>query len=59
MSYNTSRQIMNTISTDLNFKEDKIGRKLYVNYTTGDNPGTITIEYIPKLETVDQVVGDM
>lgn len=58
MSYNTARQVMNTISTDLAFKEDKIGRKLYVNYSMGDNPGEITIEFIPHLESVEQVVGD-
>jgi len=58
MAYNTSRQIMNTISTDLAFKEDKAGRKLYVNYSTGDNPGSIAIEYIPRLESVEDVVGD-
>lgn len=58
MAYNTSRQIMNTLSTDLAFKEDKSGRKLYVNYSTGDNPGSIAIEYIPRLDNVDDVVGD-
>ena len=58
MAYNTSRQIMNTLSTDLAFKEDKAGRKLYVNYSTGDNPGSIAIEYIPRLDSVDDVVGD-
>ena len=58
MAYNTSRQIMNTLSTDLAFKEDKSGRKLYVNYSTGDNPGSIAIEYIPRLDSADDVVGD-
>ena len=57
MSYNTAQQMANTLSTDLSFKEDKYDRKLYVSYSNG-NPTKITIEYIPSLTSVEEVVGD-
>ena len=57
MAYNTAQQISNTLSTDLAFKEDKAGRKLYVNYASG-NAQTITIEFVPVLESVEQVNGN-
>ena len=57
LAYNTAQQVSNTLSTDLSFKEDKLGRKLYVNYS-GGNASALTVEYIPELEVVDQVIGD-
>lgn len=57
MAYNTTQQIANTLSTDLDFKEDKLGRKLYVNYSSG-NPTKLVIEYIPKLKSVEEIVSD-
>lgn len=57
MAYNTAQQITNTLSTDLSWKEDKLGKKLYVNFSGGTAYG-LTIEYIPLLENVDQIVGN-
>ena len=57
MSYNTLLQIRNSLSTDMSFREDKHGNKLYINsaYT---NPGKITIEYIPIFDNVEMVTSD-
>ena len=57
LAYNTTQQVSNTLSTDLDFKEDKLGRKLYVNFTNGDS-ADLVIEYVPKLTSVEQVIGD-
>lgn len=60
MSYNTLNQMRSYSSTDLTFKEvnnKKDGHKLYINVMY-NNPTAITIEYIPKLITVDDVVSD-
>jgi len=57
LAYNTTNQIANTVSTDLDFKEDRLGRKLYVNFSNGTN-GELVIEYIPKLNSVDDITGD-
>ena len=43
----------NTSSTDLAFKQDLQDNKLYIN--TLDNPPEITIEYVPKFHTVEDV----
>lgn len=53
-SYNTVLQIRNSISTDLAFKEDKQGQKLYIN-VSGNYPTKIVIEYIPLFEDVSEV----
>lgn len=57
LAYNTTQQVSNTLSTDLDFKEDKLGRKLYVNFTNGDS-SELVIEYVPRLINVEQVIGD-
>ena len=57
MSWNTILQIRNTISTDLSFYFDKKTSKLYIN-TSNNIPSIITIEYIPRFDTVDDVVSD-
>lgn len=60
MSYNTLNQMRSYSSTDLTFKEvnnKKDGHKLYINVMY-NNPTAITIEYIPKLISVDDVVSD-
>ena len=57
LAYNTTNQIMNTLSTDLDFREDQASKKLYVNFANV-NAEQLVIEFIPKLETVDQVIGD-
>lgn len=56
-SYNTLLQVRNTMSTDLNFKEDKHANKLYINVSY-DTISNITIEYIPIFKTVEQVTSD-
>ena len=57
LAWNTSLQIRNTSSTDLDFLYDKLTNKLYINLSTG-NTGHITIEYIPRYENVEEVVSD-
>lgn len=56
LSYNTLLQMRNTMSTDLDFKEDKRGRKLYINaaYTSMQ---LITIEYVPLEYKVEDVTS--
>ena len=36
---------------------DKVGEKLYINIS-GNIPKNITVEYIPRLDSVDEVVSD-
>ena len=57
MSYSTLQQIRNTSSTDLAFKEDKTGNKLYINGNY-EKPQRITIEYIPVLNDVELITSD-
>lgn len=57
LSYNTLLQMRNTLSTDMSFKEDKEGNKLYINCAY-DQPKMVTIEYIPVYESVEQVEDD-
>ena len=56
LSYNTLLQMRNTLSTDLDWKEDKIGQKLYINaaYASIDR---VTIEYVPINRRVEQVTS--
>ena len=56
-AYMELMQIRNTTSTDLSFRYDKPSNKLYIVIST-NTPTYITIEYVPKLETVDDVVSD-
>ena len=56
-AWSTLTQIQNTMSTDMAFKQDRQGNKLYVN----DNisaPGWVTIEYIPRLTKPEEVKSD-
>lgn len=55
-SWNTVLQIRNTTSTDLSFKQDKQAEKLYINVL--DQPPTITIEFVPKFENVNEITSD-
>ena len=52
----TMGQIRNTMSTDLALKFDKQGDKLYISCQ--DEPQAITIEYIPKFISVEDVKSD-
>lgn len=55
-SWVTLGKIRNTISTELSFREDRHNKKLYIyNYQA---PAMITIEYIPKLTTVEDIQSD-
>lgn len=54
ITYSTFKQIRNTISTDLVFKEDRENKKLYVTYNT-NKPATIVIEYIPIFNDVSEI----
>jgi len=56
-SWMTTYQIKNTMSTDLAFKEDRHNKKLYISCANG-SPGMITIEYIPKLKSVEDIQSD-
>ena len=55
-SYMTMNQIKNTMSTDMSFKEDRHGKKLYINNYNA--PSMVTIEYIPKLTSVEDIQSD-
>jgi hypothetical protein len=55
-SWNTVLQMRNTTSTDLAFKQDKQAEKLYIN--TMDKPTSITIEFVPKFENVNEITSD-
>lgn len=57
LSYNTLLQMRNTTSTDLFFKEDKLGKKLYVNADT-NTPDKLTIEYVPQFIDVEKITSD-
>lgn len=56
-AWSTLNQIKNTISTDMAFKEDKHNHKLYIN-NYSSVPNSITIEYIPKLTSVEDIKSD-
>ena len=55
-SWMTLYKIKNTVSTDLSFKEDRHNKKLYINNYNA--PRMITIEYIPKLNSVEDIQSD-
>lgn len=56
-SWNTLLKIKNTMSTDMAFKEDKQGNKLYINHQSSA-PSKVTIEYVPKLKNVKDIQSD-
>ena len=55
-SWMTMYQIKNTMSTDMSFTEDHHNKKLYINNYNA--PSMVTIEYIPKLTSVDDIQSD-
>ena len=57
MTWNTLLQLRNTTSTDLAFRYDKASNKLYINIAS-DIPTTITIEYVPRYDTVEDINSD-
>ena len=56
-SWSTSLQVRNQLSTDLAFRYDKASNLLYINTSSGI-PTYITIEYVPRYESVDQINSD-
>jgi hypothetical protein len=56
-SWMTMSQIKNTMSTDIAFKEDRHDNKLYIS-CGNSRPKMITIEYIPKLKSVEDIKSD-
>lgn len=56
-AWSTASQIKNTITSDLTFKEDRHNKKLYIN-SNMSKPDKITIEYIPKLNSVEDIKSD-
>lgn len=56
-SWNSMLQIRNTMSTDLSFRFDRHTNLLYIN-TNGDKPDYITIEYVPRYDSVDEIASD-
>ena len=56
-AWSTSLQVRNTLSTDLAFRYDKVTNKLYINVSSGV-PTYITIEYVPRFDSVDQITTD-
>jgi hypothetical protein len=56
-SWMSMHQVRNTMSTDLSFKEDRHNNKLYIN-RAASAPSMITIEYIPKLTSVEDIKSD-
>ncbi len=55
-SWMTLGKIRNTMSTELTFQEDRHNKKLYINNYQA--PSMITIEYIPKLTSVEDIQSD-
>lgn len=55
-AWTTMCQTRNTISTDLSFREDKHNHKLYINSMSAH--GYVTIEFIPKLNSVEDIQSD-
>lgn len=56
-SWNTLLQMRNTTSTDLIFRFDRATNKLYINIAN-NVPSTITIEYIPRFDSVEEIISD-
>ena len=56
-SWMTVSKIKNTMATDLAFKENRHDNKLYIS-CSNSRPSMITIEYIPKLKTVEDIKSD-
>lgn len=56
-AWSTLTQIRNTISTDMAFRVDKQKHRLYINNNIS-NPGTIAVEYIPKLQYVEDIKSE-
>ena len=56
-SYNTMQQIQNTMSTDLAYFYEDDKQLLYIN-TTLSSGTKVTIEYVPRYDSVDEIKSD-
>ena len=57
LSYSTMQQMRNTVSTDLAFFYEDDEKRLYIN-TTLDSGSYVTIEYVPRYDSVDEIKSD-
>ena len=56
-AYSTMQQIANTLSTDLSWYFEDAEKKLYIN-TTLDTTESISIEYVPRYDSVEEITSD-
>lgn len=56
-AYSTMQQVRNTLSTDLAFYYDDAVKMLYINTTLSEG-NKVTIEYVPRYDSVDEVTSD-
>lgn len=56
-SWSTMQQIGNTLSTDLIFYYQDATKQLYIN-TSLDIGSNVTIEYVPRYDSVDEITSD-
>lgn len=56
-SWSTMQQIGNTLSTDLIFYYEDSTKQLYIN-TSLDVGSSVTIEYVPRYDSVDEITSD-
>jgi hypothetical protein len=56
-SWMTMHRIKNTMATDMSFREDRHNKKLYISKAMSA-PSMVTIEYIPKLRSVEDIKSD-
>ena len=56
-AYNTMMQMCSTMATDLIFRFDRHTNYLYVSCPF-DKPTHVTIEYVPRYNSVDEIVSD-
>lgn len=56
-AYSTLQQISNTLSTDLSWYFEDAEKKLYIN-TTMESGANVTIEYVPRYESVEDITSD-
>ena len=56
-SWSTMQQIGNTLSTDLAYYYEDDTKQLYIN-TSLDQGSAVTIEYVPRFDSVDEIKSD-
>lgn len=56
-SWSAMQQVSNTLSTELSFYYEDSKKRLYIN-STMQTGNYVTIEYVPRYETVDEVTSD-